>query len=235
MKYVSRAGWGARKPRSRLLMSRSNGLGGHYNGPAILLPAGCGSACHAAVRATQRFHMDGRGWADIAYNWLICPHGTIFEGRGWGVRSAANGTNAGNSWGFAVMVLIGQGQPFPDAAKRAFNEVRLEHQRRYGTTGLRDHSSFKATECAGNPIRAWIAMGAPVPGAIPNPIALPEEEDLMIILKRTDNNSQWLIAGNSRIHIPTVPLLRALEARLGKSIDAPPEFVNAFEYRNWKP
>ena len=31
--------------------------------------------CTGVVRSIQSFHMDGNGWNDIAYNFLVCPHG----------------------------------------------------------------------------------------------------------------------------------------------------------------
>jgi hypothetical protein len=35
----------------------------------------------ATVRAIYDFHVNTNGWADIGYNWLIAPDGTLFEGR----------------------------------------------------------------------------------------------------------------------------------------------------------
>ena len=49
-------------------------------------------AMPSICRAWQAFHMDDRGWSDIAYNSGVCPHGVRFEGRGARVRSGANGT-----------------------------------------------------------------------------------------------------------------------------------------------
>jgi len=60
--------------------------------------------CAANVKASQIYHMVTRGWCDIGYNYLICPHGDIFEGRGGGddVRGAHDGCNCG-SMGVAMM------------------------------------------------------------------------------------------------------------------------------------
>lgn len=35
----------------------------------------------ATVRSIYNFHTGTNGWADIGYNWLIAPDGTLFEGR----------------------------------------------------------------------------------------------------------------------------------------------------------
>ncbi len=36
----------------------------------------------AVVRSVWDFHVNGNGWADIGYNWLIDPNGVIYTGRG---------------------------------------------------------------------------------------------------------------------------------------------------------
>ena len=35
----------------------------------------------AVVRSIWDFHVNGRGWSDIGYNWLVDPEGQIYEGR----------------------------------------------------------------------------------------------------------------------------------------------------------
>ena len=35
----------------------------------------------AIVRSTQAYHMQGRGWCDIGYDFLVDKYGQIFEGR----------------------------------------------------------------------------------------------------------------------------------------------------------
>src|SRR5690606_41224448 len=58
----------------------------------------------AAVRAHQAFHMDTRGWTDIAYSFLIDADGRIFEGRGPGV---AGGHTAGDNTKSHAICLLG--------------------------------------------------------------------------------------------------------------------------------
>jgi hypothetical protein len=59
----------------------------------------------AVVKDIQSFHMNGRGWSDIGYNFLNMVDGTLIEGRygslaeaikGNSVRGAHAGTNEGN-------------------------------------------------------------------------------------------------------------------------------------------
>lgn len=155
MNIVTRAEWKARRPRSRTHLGTSRGTAVHWLGPGIgNIPH---SKCAETVRGIQNFHMDTRKWSDIAYSFLVCPHGTIFEGRGWGVRTAANGTNYGNANYHAACYLGGAGDTFTDPAKAAYVWLRGEHRKRFGTDGLRTHRSLKPTECPGDVIAAWVA------------------------------------------------------------------------------
>ncbi|MBP2834104.1 N-acetylmuramoyl-L-alanine amidase [Aquimarina sp. U1-2] len=38
----------------------------------------------ARVRAVQNFHINGNGWSDVGYNFLVDPNGVIYEGRAGG-------------------------------------------------------------------------------------------------------------------------------------------------------
>lgn len=164
---VTREEWGARKPRHVTQLPRHpKGFGVHYNGPELNLTGGCaeGRRCANAVRATQNYHMDTKGWSDIAYSFLVCPScGRIYEGRSWGVRTAANGTNRANNRWHAVMVLIGGDEPITDAAKRSVLYLREAHEDRYGTRRLKPHRRFKSTACPGKPTTDWLKAGAPRP------------------------------------------------------------------------
>lgn len=177
--FVTRAGWGARPPDCSSSLS-AVGDRIHYNGPALNLSDH--SRCAATVRGIQAFHMDSRGWCDIAYSMLVCPHDCVYEGRGKGKRTAANGTTICNSKYDAVMVMIGDGQAFTDPMKRGVLWA-LDYLGHDLPGDIGPHSSCKATSCPGNPIRAWITAGLPGPGggSIPAPITWKE----VGIVKRT--------------------------------------------------
>lgn len=50
----------------------------------------------AIVRSIWDFHVNGRGWDDIGYNWLIDPNGVLYAGRASDIRGAHFcGTNTG--------------------------------------------------------------------------------------------------------------------------------------------
>lgn len=157
-RVIAREHWGAPASRAHLPdLAGSHGFGLHYNGPALDLPDH--SRCDDAVRATRRFHVTVRGWLDIAYSFLVCPHGAVYEGRGWGKRTAANGTNDGNSWGLAVMCLLGEGQQPTRDMLDAVAWLCGKHDGRYGRVDVRPHSSFKATGCPGDPLRRYAESG----------------------------------------------------------------------------
>lgn len=44
--------------------------------------------CVFHVRFIQNFHMESRGWDDIAYNFLVGGDGMVYEGRGWDNQGA---------------------------------------------------------------------------------------------------------------------------------------------------
>ena len=113
--------------------------------------------CAAKVRGIQAFHRDSRGWADIAYNAVVCPHGHVFEGRGPGVQSAANGDEPTNDDWYAVCYLGGEGDGFTDDGKAAFVDA-VRWLRQTGAAGplVNGHRDHKATACPGDQIYDWL-------------------------------------------------------------------------------
>lgn len=168
MEHVSRAGWGARPPRrstplnaARVTMLVLHHTVSTYSGPQ-------------SVRNIQSFHMNSNGWADLGYNWLVSPAGTVYEGRGWGTQGAhARGENA-NSIGVAY---IGDGrESVPDAALFAILRVAAEADRRFGSLRRVGHRDVGRTACPGDVLYRWVAQG----GAEEPPVArgrpVPREE-----------------------------------------------------------
>ncbi len=108
---------------------------------------------------SRRYHQKTKGWLDIAYNHVFCRHGYVFVGRGFGVRSAANGTAESNDAYFAVCFLgddtVGRADVTPEA-RRALTELIAEYRRRYpegrrrcGRTRTSSPRSVPATSCGG--------------------------------------------------------------------------------------
>jgi hypothetical protein len=122
--------------------------------------------------------MDTRGWQDIAYSSLVCPHRTRYEGRGHDVRTAANGTTAGNDASHATCFIAGEGDPLPDGTKEAYRD---ESARLDGLDAV--HSDWKPTACPGEPVRRWVKAGLPAPTTPPPPppTPVPEDDDMTIL------------------------------------------------------
>jgi hypothetical protein len=158
--YVSRAAWGAKRPLSRptvLLASRVDTIVYHYTAAGSDEQADHKN-CAGRVRGVQAFHQNVRGWNDIAYNFLTCKHGYIFEGRGIENKSAATG--AENSHTLAVCFLgddtVGR-DDVTVAGRQALVEItRWIRQRRPAVTGYKGHRDYMATSCPGNELYSYI-------------------------------------------------------------------------------
>lgn len=174
--FVSRGEWGARPPRSVSRNITPHGVSVHHVG-ADKVAASNHANCAGQVRGHQNFHMDTRGWADIAYSHLVCVHGYVFEGRGEGVRTGANGTNNGNQNWYAVCGLVGGTagnydtvtEGLIDAFHSAITRLRDHGGAGAAVNGHRDH---KATECPGN-LYPLVQDGTLVPGGSGGPPAWP--------------------------------------------------------------
>jgi hypothetical protein len=123
-----------------------------------------------------------RGWADIAYSYLVCKHGFVFEGRGVGIRTAAQGTNAGNDAFHAVCFLgddTANRDDITDPGRRAMREAVTLCNAWAKVKEVRPHSFFHPTGCPGDELRSWIIRGLPV---------VPEQKDIL------DMNEEELLA-----------------------------------------
>ena len=143
MELVTRSGWGAGPPKGKpvpistpvanLFLHHSAGPDG---GPDV-------------VRGIQRFHQDGRGWADIAYTWLYSPRDRVFyEGRGPGVAGAH--TRGHNRTSHAVCILGNyEASPLPPTAIDDLAEWAAWHYTAWGPGKYRPHNAVGATACPG--------------------------------------------------------------------------------------
>lgn len=167
MKFVSRAEWGAKDPiRPLTPISGTQGVKVHYEGspvPSALL-AGHGS-CAPHMRALQESHLANttEGYSDIAYSAVICPHGYVFEGRGAGIRCAANGNQALNMAHYAVCGMIGtEGVTEPTPEMISGIRDAVVWLRAAGVAGpeIKGHRDGYATNCPGDKLYALVQSGA---------------------------------------------------------------------------
>lgn len=166
--FTSRKEWGARSPVHPLapFPGKPKGIKFHYTGgpvsPAVLKDH---TRCIAYTRSIQRSHMDGNGWSDIAYNYIVCPHEVII-GRGLHAKSAANGNGPLNNGHYAVMFLVGDSgmkAPTVDMLRTALELVAYIRENGPAGNELKGHRDGYPTSCPGEPIYGWIQAGCPKP------------------------------------------------------------------------
>lgn len=154
--FVTRAQWGARAPgaTSTNITPQYGGVAVHHVG-GTRVAASSHSSCAGQVRGHQNHHMDTNGWDDIAYSHLVCVHGYVFEGRGEGLRTAANGSTSGNQNWYAVCGLVGGSSSnydtvtsgLVDAFHHAITRLR---QQGGAANGVNGHRNLTSTACPGN-------------------------------------------------------------------------------------
>lgn len=166
MNLVSRKSWGARAPRSSSRLASAKGVKVHYVGDTVdPRLASEHSRCVELVRGIQHSHMDSRGWSDIAYSALVCPHGDVFVGRGPNILCAANGAGL-NTGHYAVCGLVGDdGLTVPSDAMLSGIRDAIEWLRKDGAAGneIKGHKDGYSTSCPGTHLYAWVKAGAPRP------------------------------------------------------------------------
>ena len=93
-RIVTRSEWGARASGSPSYASEARAAVLHHtvNGNTYSQ-----QQAPAVVRSIQSYHLDGNGWKDIGYNFLIDRFGTIYEGRAGGITRPVIGAHAGGS------------------------------------------------------------------------------------------------------------------------------------------
>lgn len=166
----------------------------HHNGP----PANCvgerHSRCEAFWRAVRSFHVNDKGWSDIAYSFGVCPHGERFVGRGWDKHQFANGSDdvgaddGDDSEWYTVLVFVGGDdstgdKEAPTPAMVTATALLIDEGRRSGRCGNRvtPHNFWKRKPCPGPEFTALAAAWDrhPVPT---RPIVSPQEDPEMLII-----------------------------------------------------
>jgi hypothetical protein len=147
---IPRADWGARRRRSApetVPASHRSAVMVHYSTGEELGREDCAEW----VQQIQSHHMDANGWSDIGYNFLVCRHGDVFEGRGWDAIGAhCSGYNA-PAIGVCFLGDDDEGQDAPDVARAAIVRLVDEAERR-ATHALAQlgHRDKFATKCPGD-------------------------------------------------------------------------------------
>ena len=103
----------------------------------------------AIVKGIQLFHVQGNGWNDIGYNFLVDRFGTVYEGRFGGVDRNVVGAHAqGFNTGSVGVALLGT---YEDVRRRQPRRTRSRGSSRGGSTShtsIRPHSSRSSRAAA---------------------------------------------------------------------------------------
>lgn len=165
--YLPRSAWGAREPNGRNALVRSEVDGDvlHWPGMSSRIDAAGDIGARrvaSALRGWQNYHMDDRGWSDIAYQFAIDQAGRAWTLRGHNIRSAANGDQDVNSRYGAILLVLGPGEE-PSAAMKATVRGVIADFRKWfpAGTAIRPHSAVRpaGTDCPGDRARAAISRG----------------------------------------------------------------------------
>lgn len=131
--YVTRAEIGLLAPNGShsLVPSQVKNVAFHYPGTPNPINA-VGSAglarVKSALRGWQAYHMDSRGWSDIAYCVAVDQVGRAYTLRGINIRSAANGGTQVNLEYGAILLVLGNSEA-PSAAMEATSRAVVQDYR----------------------------------------------------------------------------------------------------------
>jgi hypothetical protein len=157
MKLIKRSDWGANSPKSSYSkLGEVKGLVIHWSAYPTAMSE---DEEYSQIKTIQNLHQNDRGWNDIAYNYCVGDSGNIYEARGEGNRSAAQGGNTRqevnyNNKHYVAVCWLGGSNPDDQPSKEAVLAVK-ELWKQVGGE-LRPHSSFKSTSCPGDAWRKWI-------------------------------------------------------------------------------
>ncbi|MEU8264016.1 peptidoglycan-binding domain-containing protein [Micromonospora sp. NPDC048999] len=181
---VPRSAWRAVPPKQPITDPWTPWLGGvviHHHGPGSGFPKANHQDCYQQVWDIQDETMNRsffeklagkEEYDDIPYNYLVCQHGWVFEGRGARVRSAANGTETpgANKNYFAVMGMIVSGDQPSQAMVTSIRDL-IGHLRQHENAGteIKGHRNLFNTECPGNLYPYVLNRSFEPPPADPDP------------------------------------------------------------------
>lgn len=163
-RYVSRAAWGAQRPKEMPVTLAAGAVDTvvfHYTA-ALADTRERHDDCAMRVRGVQAFHQRGRGWNDIAYNFLVCRHGYVFEGRGIDAKSAATGDDNHHTIAVCFLGADREGRDdVTDAGREALvNVTRYIREQRPSARKVAGHRDFMPTSCPGDEIYGYIRSAA---------------------------------------------------------------------------
>jgi len=158
------------------------GFAVHWPGSATKKFNNSQAAIASLLESERSFHVNTRGWTDIAYQGGVDNAGRIWDLRGISWRSAANGDASLNSrWGSITCLLGSEEEPSPEmisAVKYFRQEIWLK---RYpAAKRVVGHRDLTNTDCPGPALYALVKSGEFLKDLPPVSAPPTENEDGMI-------------------------------------------------------
>lgn len=172
VQYLPRSAWNARPPNGgpgSLTVSRVEGAVIHWPGTGSTRVIHTREAVASALRGWQNYHMDTRGWSDIAYQVAVDQAGRAWTLRGLRTQSGANGNADLNERYGAILLVLVTGEQPTAAMKATTRAVIADFRTIYPRgTAIRPHSAVRpgGTDCPGPAARAALARGEFTPGHV---------------------------------------------------------------------
>ncbi|GFT86099.1 peptidoglycan-recognition protein SC2 [Nephila pilipes] len=169
IEIVSRAAWGARDSLSNeTMVTPVPHLFIHHT---AMSECNDFESCCRMMRTIQNLHMDGNGWDDIGYNFLIGGDGRVYMGRGWNrVGAHTYGFNR-IAVAFSLMGDFSHKLPSELMLNTTKSLIKCAEDENHvlGNYKLHGHRNAGCTECPGsalyNLIKAWPHFeGGRIPG-----------------------------------------------------------------------
>jgi hypothetical protein len=145
LRLLTRAEWGARAPRYvNHIQTPTPRLWIHHSADD--------RQGASAVRSHQNFHMDTRGWSDIAYSILLGDDGTFFEGRGIGVQGGHTANENRVSHAICLLGNFQNRRPTDASVNALVRAAQLGRDQRWWvpTCGGHRDAPGASTSCPGN-------------------------------------------------------------------------------------
>lgn len=171
--YLPRSAWGARASRGGVALDSSAVIGEALHWPGMAKPIDAAGdigkrRVASALRGWQNYHMDVRGWSDIAYQIAIDQAGRAWTLRGLNIRSGANGDATVNKLYGAFLLILAPGEKPSAAMKATTKAVVADFRKRFPKASAtpKGHRDVRAegTDCPGPLAYAAIKAGEFTPG-----------------------------------------------------------------------
>lgn len=145
-------------------------------------------AVQRALRGWQAYHMDAKGWRDIAYSVAVDQLGRIITLRGLSVWDGATKDWGGRS--VSILAVLGNAEVPTDAMKAGIVAAQKLADGRKGSALVKAwHSKLISTTCPGPLLTAWAKAGFPLPTppvVTPPPVEPPAPKTLSVKLMSTN-------------------------------------------------